>query len=73
MAAAYAAGIVRNDPLADGNQRTAFLVGILFLELNGYRFSASEGDAARALIDLASGALSEGGYIAFVKTHARRA
>ncbi len=72
MAAAYAAGIVRNHPFTDGNKRTAFLVGILFLELNGFRFSASEEDAARAVIDLASGALSEGGYVGFVRMHAHR-
>jgi death-on-curing protein len=40
MAAAYTAGIVRNHPFADGNQRTGFVVGILFLELNGFRFTA---------------------------------
>ena len=73
MAAAYTAGIVRNHPFTDGNKRTGFLVGILFLELNGYRFSASEEDAARAVIDLASGALSEAGYIAFLQAHASRA
>ena len=73
MAAAYIAEFVRNHPFTDGNKRTAFLVGILFLELNGYRFSASEEDAARAVIDLASGALSEGGYIWFLQMYARRA
>lgn len=73
MAAAYTAGIVRNHPFTDGNKRTGFLVGILFLELNGYRFVASEEDAAKAVIDLASGALSEAGYVAFLQAHARRA
>ena len=73
MAAAYTAGIVRNHPFVDGNKRTAFLVGILFLELNGCLFTASEEDAAQAVIDLASGALSEAGYLAFLQAHARRA
>lgn len=73
MAAAHTAGIVRNHPFVDGNKRTAFLVGILFLELNGYRFGASEEDAAKAVIDLASGALSEAGYAAFLQAHSRRA
>lgn len=72
MAAAYTAGIVRNHPFANGNERTAFLVGVLFSELNGCRFSASEEEAAKAVIDLASGALSEAGYIAFLQTNARR-
>ena len=42
MAAGYTAGIVRNHPFADGNRRTACLIGVLFLELNGHRFSATE-------------------------------
>jgi death on curing protein len=40
IAAAYTGGIVRNHPFLDGNKRAGFVVGILFLELNGYRFSA---------------------------------
>jgi death-on-curing protein len=35
MAAAHPAGMLRNHPLIDGNKRTGFVVGILFLELNG--------------------------------------
>ncbi len=57
MAAAYTAGIVRNHPFIDGNKRTGFVVGILFLELNGYRFTGSEEDAAQAVLGLAAGTL----------------
>ena len=70
MAAAYTWGIVRNHPFVDGNKRTGFVVGILFLELNGYRFSASEEDAAQVVLELASGNLDEAGYIAFLRAHA---
>ena len=35
LAAVYTAGIVRNHPFLDGNERTGFVAGILFLELNG--------------------------------------
>src|SRR5205085_6991358 len=49
MAAAYTAGIVRNRAFVDGKKRAGFLVGILFLELNRYRFTASEEDAALAV------------------------
>jgi len=54
MATAYTAGIVRNHPFVDGNKRTGFVVGILFLELNGYRFTASEAGAAKAVLELAA-------------------
>jgi death on curing protein len=70
MAAAYTWGIVRNHPFIDGNKRTGFVVGILFLELNGYRFNASEEDAAQMVLELASGNLDEAGYIAFLRAQA---
>ena len=69
MAAAYTSGIVRNHPFVDGNKRTGFVVGILFLELNGYRFAASEQEAARAVLELASGDLDEVGYTAFLRAN----
>jgi|GEM_PF-2282579 death-on-curing family protein len=34
MASACTAGIVGNHPFVDGNKRTGFVVGVLFLELN---------------------------------------
>ena len=70
MAAAYTWGIVRNHPFVDGNKRTGFVVGVLFLELNGYRFNASEEDAAQMVLELASGNLDEAGYIAFLRAQA---
>ena len=70
MAAAYTAGIVRNRPCVDGNKRTGFVIGVLFLELKGYRFTASEEDAAQAVLGLAAGILEEQGYAAFLRTNA---
>jgi death-on-curing protein len=72
MAAAYTAGIVRNHPFIDGNKRTGFVVGILFLELNGYRFTASEEDAAKAVLALAGGTLDEPDYTAFLRANVTR-
>jgi death-on-curing protein len=72
LAAAYTAGLVGNHPFVDGNKRTGFLVGILFLELNGYRFAAREEEAAQAVLALASGTLDEAGYAAFLRANVRR-
>lgn len=72
MAAAYTAGIVRNHPFVDGNKRTGFVVGVLFLELNGFVFTAPEEDAAQAVIGLAAGTLDEDGYIAFLRANTKR-
>lgn len=71
MATAYTAGIVRNHPFVDGNKRTGFVIGILFLELNGYRFTASEEDAAQGVLKLAGGALDEGDYAAFLRANVK--
>jgi death-on-curing protein len=67
MATAYTAGIVRNHPFLDGNKRTGFVVGILFLEINGYRFIASEENAAQAVLKLADGTLDEAAYNSFLR------
>jgi death-on-curing protein len=72
MATVYTAGIVRNHPFIDGNKRTGFIVGILFLELNGYRFIASEEDAAKAVLELAAGNMDETGYRAFLEANVSR-
>jgi len=73
MAAAYTAGIVQNHPFIDGNKRTGFVVGILFLEMNGFAFTASEAEAAQAVLGLAAGSIDEIGFAAFLRDHAKRA
>jgi len=67
LAAAYTGGIVKNHPFVDGNKRTGFIIGVLFLELNGKRFFASEEDAARSVLALAAGEWDEAGYAAFLR------
>ena len=62
LARAYTAGIVRNHPFLDGNKRTGFVIGVLFLEMNGYRLTAAEEDATRAVLALADGTLDEAGF-----------
>ncbi len=72
MAALYTAGLVRNHPFVDGNKRAGFVVGILFLELNGSRFLASEEDATQAVLSLASGTLDEVAYTAWLRANSKR-
>ncbi len=69
LAAKYTAGIVRNHPFVDGNKRTGFVVGVLFLELNGCRFTASEAAAAQAILGLAAGTIDEAGFCAFLRAN----
>ena len=67
LAAAYTAGIVKNHPFDDGNKRVGFVLGILFLEMNGMRFTASEEAATQAVLDLAAGNMDMAGYAAFLR------
>jgi len=66
LAAAYAAGIVRNHPFADGNKRVAFLAIGLFLGLNGWRLTAGKADAASTISSLAAGDISEAQLAAWI-------
>jgi death-on-curing protein len=59
LAAAYAFGIARNHPFADGNKRMAFLSAYVFLRLNGRRLTATEPDATITTINLAAGRMTE--------------
>jgi len=72
MAAAYTGGIVLDHPFIDGNKRTGFVVGVLFLELNGYRFAATEEDAAQAVLSLASEAIKEAAFAAWMRANVKR-
>ncbi len=72
MAALYTAGIVRNHPFVDGNKRAGFVAGVLFLELNGFSFMASEEDATQAVFGLAGGTLDEAAYTAWLRANSKR-
>jgi death-on-curing protein len=72
MAALYTAGIVGNHPFVDGNKRTGFVIGVLFLELHGFVLKASEEDATRAVFDLAAGTLEETAFAAWLRRNAKR-
>jgi death-on-curing protein len=73
LAAAYAFGLVRNHPFLDGNKRVGFATAILFLELNGYRFEASESEATIKTLALAAGDLNDPGYAAWLEATSQRA
>jgi len=59
LAAAYGFGLCRSHPYRDGNKRVAFVVMVVFLELNGLSFDAEETEVVTAMLQLADGGLSE--------------
>lgn len=72
LAAAYTVGIVRNHPFIDGNKRTGFVIGVLFLEINACRFTAPEEDATHAVFDLAVGTLDEAAFAAWMRDNVKQ-
>jgi death-on-curing protein len=69
VAAAYAFGLARNHPFADGNKRAAFLAVGLCLGLNGWRLTASPAQATVAVMSLAAGELGEDEFAAWLRLH----
>lgn len=61
LAASYGFGIARNHPFVDGNKRTALVVTLTFLLINGLAVTASKEDRYFIFYDLAAGKLSEDG------------
>jgi death-on-curing protein len=59
LGAAYAFGVARNHPFADGNKRTAWVLARLFLKLNAVELAFGANDAIRTVLALAAGELWE--------------
>ncbi|TPG18478.1 type II toxin-antitoxin system death-on-curing family toxin [Sphingomonas koreensis] len=69
LAAAYAFGIARNHPFADGNKRTAWVIARLFLKLNAVEIEFDKADAIRTMLALASGTLEEDALADWFRSH----
>lgn len=69
LAAAYAFGIARNHPFADGNKRTAWVAARLFLALNGHTLSFAPKEAIDTVLALAAGELSEDELADWFRVH----
>lgn len=72
LAAAYAFGLVRNHPFADGNKRIGFVAAALFLDQNGFDLLAPEAEAVVMTLGLASGELEEGAYALWLRDRSER-
>lgn len=59
LAASYAFGIAKNHPFVDGNKRTALVVAITFLNLNGSDLDAPLSEIYTQFLGLAEGSISE--------------
>lgn len=69
IAALYAIGIVENHPFVDGNKRVGAVLLNAFLELHDVELIATDDELVKAILGVASGAVSEDGFIVWVAEH----
>ncbi len=59
LAAAYSFEIAKSHPFISIDKRMAFMAGVIFLEINGYKFVASESESTAIFEGLAGSKISE--------------
>jgi len=70
LAAAYAFGIAKNHAFIDGNKRTALVVSLSFLKVNGYKLNSSQEENYFTFYALAEGKISEDELAAWFESKA---
>ncbi len=71
LAAAYAFGLMKDHPYVDGNKRTALVVLVAFLDLNGIELTATNGEALTAMLAVAAGEMTEAELTGWIEAHSR--
>ena len=71
IAAAYAYGLAKAHGFVDGNKRTAFVVALTFLRLNGFHMRPDPLEGVRMMEGLASDAVSEVAFTDWVAKNSR--
>ncbi len=68
-AAALIRGIIGDHPFVDGNKRTAMLVGLTFLSVNGLKFLLPKGELEDFAVKIATDHLSVAAITAWLEAH----
>lgn len=71
LAEATVCGILQNHPFIDGNKRTAFMVGYVFLARNGRELCASEAETTQIVIALAAGKMTEKEFAVWLRENCK--
>ena len=71
LGASYIFGIVRNHPFVDGNKRTGFVVGGIFLERNGKVLLASEEETTAVIFAFAEKKVKEEELAAWLRKNCK--
>ena len=72
MAAAYLFHIVEDHPFLDGNKRVGTMSALVFLELNGYDFDASDKELVDVVLHVAGGKMGKDTLSQFFRQYSRR-
>jgi death-on-curing protein len=71
-AACYIFGIAKSHGYVDANKRTAYLVGLTFLRVNGLRIDASADDILRLMLDVATDITDESAITEWLRIRATK-
>lgn len=69
LAAAYLYGIATSHGFSDGNKRTAWVVGRLFLAINGKTLVFTDADAINFVVTVAAGGMTELQVAEWIRQH----
>ena len=64
-------GIAKSHPFVDGNKRTAFVVALTFLVLNGWNLTSTLADRLQKMVALAAGEISEGNFASWLRVNSK--
>jgi death-on-curing protein len=71
-AAALVESILINHPFIDGNKRTGYGLLRIFLELNGFKISASSDNKYEFIINIASGTMNFEGIVKWLEANSEK-
>lgn len=71
-AACYIFGLAKNHGYADANKRTAYMAGLTFLRVNGFRIDASAEDVIQLMLDVAMDIKDEAAIAEWLQARATR-
>ena len=69
MAAAYLFHLVENHPFLDGNKRVGAMAALVFLDLNGFEFDATDEQFTDLVMRVASGEMLKPEVVLFFQQH----
>jgi death on curing protein len=72
LAATYAFALAKRHVFHDGNKRTAYVVAVTFLDMNGVACAPEQSDIIDTMVALADGSVSEKDLADWLRKNARR-